>query len=182
MATLKDIAIEAGVSLATVSRVLNDDPTLNVKEETKHRILEIAEKLEYKTSSARKLQTGAVNQHHILAIYSYQQELEINDPYYLAIRHGIETQCEKLAIELTNCYEHNGLPDIKNVTGILIVGKPTSALRAAASAMAKTPFLLLRVSKIPSTLKASAPPVLTKPVEICESPASGSFCAIRKIR
>ncbi len=60
MATLKDIAIEAGVSLATVSRVLNDDPTLNVKEETKHRILEIAEKLEYKTSSARKLQTGAV--------------------------------------------------------------------------------------------------------------------------
>lgn len=55
MATLKDIAIEAGVSLATVSRVLNDDPTLNVKEETKHRILEIAEKLEYKTSSARKL-------------------------------------------------------------------------------------------------------------------------------
>ena len=57
MATLKDIAIEAGVSLATVSRVLNDDPTLNVKEETKHRILEIAEKLEYKTSSARKLQT-----------------------------------------------------------------------------------------------------------------------------
>ncbi len=44
MATLKDIAIEAGVSLATVSRVLNDDPTLNVKEETKHRILEIAEK------------------------------------------------------------------------------------------------------------------------------------------
>ena len=66
MATLKDIAIEAGVSLATVSRVLNDDPTLNVKEETKHRILEIAEKLEYKTSSARKLQTGAVNQHHTI--------------------------------------------------------------------------------------------------------------------
>lgn len=68
-----------------------------MKEETKHRILEIAEKLEYKTSSARKLQTGAVNQHHILVIYSYQQELEINDPYYLAIRHGIETQCESWA-------------------------------------------------------------------------------------
>lgn len=54
MATLKDIATEAGVSLATVSRVLNDDPTLSVKEETKHRILEIAEKLEYKTSSSKK--------------------------------------------------------------------------------------------------------------------------------
>ncbi|MBA3116542.1 LacI family DNA-binding transcriptional regulator, partial [Salmonella enterica] len=68
MATLKDIAIEAGVSLATVSRVLNDDPTLNVKEETKHRILEIAEKLEYKTSSARKHQSSTVNLQHILAV------------------------------------------------------------------------------------------------------------------
>ncbi len=96
---------------------------------------EIAEKLEYKTSSARKLQTGAVNQRHCLAIYSYQQELEMNKYYYLAIRHGIETQCEKLGIELTNCYEHSGLPDIKNVTGILIVGKPTPALRAAACAL-----------------------------------------------
>ena len=56
MATLKDIATEAGVSLATVSRVLNDDPTLNVKEETKHRILEVAEKLEYKSTSSRKTQ------------------------------------------------------------------------------------------------------------------------------
>ncbi|GAL03921.1 evolved beta-D-galactosidase transcriptional repressor [Photobacterium aphoticum] len=54
MATLKDIATEAGVSLATVSRVLNDDPTLSVKEDTKHRILEIAEKLEYRSSSAKK--------------------------------------------------------------------------------------------------------------------------------
>ncbi|SUX95108.1 DNA-binding transcriptional regulator CytR [Citrobacter koseri] len=135
MATLKDIAIEAGVSLATVSRVLNDDPTLNVKEETKHRILEIAEKLEYKTSSARKSQNSTVSLQHILAIYSYQQELEINDPYYLAIRHGIETQCEKLGIELTNCYEHSGLPDLKNITGILIVGKPSAALRDAAAAL-----------------------------------------------
>lgn len=55
MATLKEIANEAGVSLATVSRVLNEDPTLSVKEETKRRIFEIAEKLEYKTSSTRKL-------------------------------------------------------------------------------------------------------------------------------
>ncbi|MCP6242772.1 transcriptional regulator EbgR, partial [Klebsiella pneumoniae] len=77
----------------------------------KHRILEIAEKLEYKSSSARKTQVLPVGHHHILALYSYQQELEINDPYYLAIRHGIETQCEKLAIELTNCYLNNTLPE-----------------------------------------------------------------------
>ncbi|MGL5553488.1 MAG: LacI family DNA-binding transcriptional regulator, partial [Plesiomonas shigelloides] len=100
MATLKDIATEAGVSLATVSRVLNDDPSLSVKEETKHRILEIAEKLEYKTSSAKKAHVAAIPEHHILALYNYRQDAEINDPYYLSIRHGIETQCEKLGLQL----------------------------------------------------------------------------------
>ena len=135
MATLKDIATEAGVSLATVSRVLNDDPTLNVKEETKHRILEVAEKLEYKSTSSRKAQVHTVGHHHILAIYSYQQDLEINDPYYLAIRHGIETQCEKLGIELTNCYFNNALPELKKVTGVLIVGQPLRAIRDAATAL-----------------------------------------------
>ena len=135
MATLKDIATEAGVSLATVSRVLNDDPTLNVKEETKHRILEVAEKLEYKSTSSRKAQVHTVGHHHILAIYSYRQDLEINDPYYLAIRHGIETQCEKLGIELTNCYFNNALPELKKVTGVLIVGQPSRAIRDAATAL-----------------------------------------------
>lgn len=135
MATLKDIAVEAGVSLATVSRVLNDDPTLNVKEETKRRILEIAEKLEYKSSSSRKTLVHAVGQHHILALYSYQQDLEINDPYYLAIRHGIETQCEKLGIELTNCYLNHSLPELKKITGALIVGQPSAATRETVSAL-----------------------------------------------
>lgn len=135
MATLKDIAKEAGVSQATVSRILNDDPTLNVKEETRHRILEIAEKLEYRSSSARKSLVGHDACQHILALYSYRQELEINDPYYLAIRHGIETQCEKLNIGLTNCYENHGLPELTAISGILIVGKPSPAMRQAARAL-----------------------------------------------
>lgn len=47
MATIKDIATKAGVSIATVSRVLNHDETLNAQEETKQKIFEIAEELEY---------------------------------------------------------------------------------------------------------------------------------------
>lgn len=54
MVILKDIVIEVGVFLAIVFRVLNDDSILNVKEETKYRIFEIVEKLEYKISSVRK--------------------------------------------------------------------------------------------------------------------------------
>ena len=40
MATIKDIAAKAGVSIATVSRVLNHDETLNAQEETKKRRLQ----------------------------------------------------------------------------------------------------------------------------------------------
>lgn len=53
MATLKDIAKEAGVSQATVSRVLNADPSLLVTRETKEKILLAAKKLNYKTVSQR---------------------------------------------------------------------------------------------------------------------------------
>ena len=54
MATIKDIAAKAGVSIATVSRVLNHDETLNAQEETKKRIFEIAEELEYKVRAQKK--------------------------------------------------------------------------------------------------------------------------------
>lgn len=45
MATLKDIANLADVSIATVSRVLNQDASLSVTEETRHRILTVADEL-----------------------------------------------------------------------------------------------------------------------------------------
>lgn len=48
MATIKDIAEKAGVSISTVSRVLNNDPSLSVSDDTKKRIFEAAEALSYK--------------------------------------------------------------------------------------------------------------------------------------
>ena len=47
MATLADIAKLAGVSISTVSRVLNKDETLSVTEDTRHRILTIADEIGY---------------------------------------------------------------------------------------------------------------------------------------
>ena len=44
MATIKDIAKLAGVSPATVSRVLNYDESLSVGDDTKRRIFKTAEK------------------------------------------------------------------------------------------------------------------------------------------
>ena len=46
MATIRDIAERAGVSVTTVSRVLNINTTLNVADETRVSIFAIAEELE----------------------------------------------------------------------------------------------------------------------------------------
>lgn len=51
MATIKDIAVSAGVSSATVSRILNNDSTLNVAPETRQKVLEAAHSLNYKKKS-----------------------------------------------------------------------------------------------------------------------------------
>lgn len=50
MTTIKDVAKEAGVSISTVSRILNFDDTLSVGEDTRRRVLEVAEKLQYKNA------------------------------------------------------------------------------------------------------------------------------------
>ena len=53
MATIKDIAQAAGVSPATVSRVLNYDPAMSVSDRTRKKIFDIAEELEYKKTKRR---------------------------------------------------------------------------------------------------------------------------------
>lgn len=91
--------------------MLNEDPSLSVKDETRQKIFEIAERLEYKTSSARKGVHKSKLQ--LLAVYAYPQSTEVNDPYYLAIRYGIETQCTRLNIELAHCY--NGAEGVSSL-------------------------------------------------------------------
>lgn len=58
--TISDIAREAGVSQATVSRVLNKSGY--VKEETREKILEVMKRLNYSPSAiARSLSTNRTN-------------------------------------------------------------------------------------------------------------------------
>jgi LacI family transcriptional regulator len=45
---LVDVATEAGVGTSVVSRVLNDDPTLSIRDETRQRIVDTARRLEYR--------------------------------------------------------------------------------------------------------------------------------------
>ena len=52
--TLKEIAAEAGVSISTVSRVINQNTNSPVSKEVKERILEIAKRTNYVPKHAKK--------------------------------------------------------------------------------------------------------------------------------
>ncbi len=117
MATIKDIAAKAGVSIATVSRVLNHDETLNVMEETKQRVFEAAEELEYEVrpkARKKRLKVGLV--------YSYSRQDELEDPYYLCIRFAIERRLEASGYKKQVVSLQNSAESVAGVDGVICSG------------------------------------------------------------
>ena len=93
MATIKEIATAAKVSPSTVSRVLNHDATLSVSVETKLRILDIADQLEYVPVKERKANADATAERKNIAIVDwYSESALIEDPYYLYLMTTVEKQ------------------------------------------------------------------------------------------
>lgn len=117
MATLKDIAERAGVSPAAVSRVLNYDTTLSINDETKRRIFEAAEELDY--TKHHKKQATTKKRFKFVQWHDSHEELE--DLYYLAIRLGIENRAEELGIDLIK-EDLSDLTD-QHADGLIAVGK-----------------------------------------------------------
>ncbi|MCF7875775.1 LacI family transcriptional regulator [Candidatus Bipolaricaulota bacterium] len=80
--TMKDVAEAVGVSVNTVSRALNDKP--DISDETKHRILEVAEKLNYHPNrlaqGLRRQKSGVIGV--IVA--------DIGNPYFSTLVKGLE--------------------------------------------------------------------------------------------
>lgn len=119
MATIKDIAKKAGVSSATVSRVLNYDHTLSVADDTKKRVFEAAESLSYEKRTVKRY----VDQ-KIAIVHWYTEKEELNDLYYLSIRLGIEERCKEIGMT-PEVYFFNKIDTIKasDIEGVIAVGK-----------------------------------------------------------
>lgn len=116
MATIKDIAQQAKVSPATVSRVLNYDPDLAVAKETKQKIFEVAEALNYQKHKQKKKEIALIRY-----VQWYDADEELADLYYLAIRLGIEKKAEELNIRLVK-ESLDALSDLE-VDATIAVGK-----------------------------------------------------------
>ncbi|RAS87786.1 LacI family DNA-binding transcriptional regulator [Priestia endophytica] len=128
MVTIKDIARKAKVSTATVSRVLNSDQTLSVSEETRKRVLEVAGQLSYKPSRRKSIQKNKFEQSELYKIglvLTSSQEEELNDPYFLSIRLGVEMACEELPLKISTVIRignNNSITGLNGLDGIIVIG------------------------------------------------------------
>lgn len=126
MATIRQIAELAQVSAATVSRVLNNDPTLNASAETKERIFAVAEQLGYKPKQLRKqkLELQRSNTEIGLMFWSTADEGN-NDPYFKAVRRGIELHCEEHGLTISKVIRGDlahAKQEAASLDGLLVIG------------------------------------------------------------
>ena len=94
-ATIKEVAAEAGVSTATVSRVLNDSGY--VSPEVKERVRAAMGKLRYRPSAiARSLKQDRTHMIGVLVP-------DISNPYFMEMSRGIEDVAGQEGFQLTFC-------------------------------------------------------------------------------
>lgn len=97
MVSMRDVAQDAGVSVGVVSRIFNQDPTLKVTQATRQRVLMAAQTLGYRhqpRGGQKNLKKNKTKRLYIAVITSYEQQHEVSDPYFLALRNGLDENAQ----------------------------------------------------------------------------------------
>lgn len=93
--------------MATVSRVLNKDPTLSVSGVTRTKIVTVAEELDYRPLKERRRQPAKANSSHhqnvaeIFLELGERWKLVSEGSYYARLKNGVENRCMDLDIHVT---------------------------------------------------------------------------------
>lgn len=113
-----------GVSTATVSRVLNFDPSLSVAPHKRQAIIETAEAMNYATPRARN-RANQQGLSKVALVHFLRPEQELADPYYVGLRLGIESRCQALKVETVKVYHTDSMPDatlLQSASGVIAIG------------------------------------------------------------
>jgi len=125
MATLKSIANLAGVSIASVSRVLNQDETFSISEETKLKILKAAEALQYKSGASALGRIAAEEKGSVAMVMLYSEFDEITDSYYLTIRVNAKEEAQAFGYEVKEFFlplKDELLSGLGDYAGLIVIG------------------------------------------------------------
>jgi LacI family transcriptional regulator len=114
--SIKEVAKLAGVSIATVSRVINKHPS--VKEENRRKVLEAIQQLKFTPSvSAQRLASGKTN---VVALVIPRYEGIFYSFYALEILKGIGTLCDVLKLDLLlHLTDGKSFPNISGIGGVI---------------------------------------------------------------
>lgn len=131
MVTLKNLSEITGYSIATISRVLNNDKTLRASEETKKIIKTVAKTSGYKTLQSKKnkqkIKSSLYNRCCLGIVEPSNIQEHIQDPYYLYLKGFVEQECFNKKIETVKIQynpkskKYNFFPN-KKVDGIITIG------------------------------------------------------------
>lgn len=109
MATLKDIAAATGISVSTISRVLNQDETMIVTPQTQQRILDAAQALGYipRNGRAKGESSRGTTPLKMGIAQMFENDQVLQDPYYLYMKNALEQVCFARGIETTPLFRNN---------------------------------------------------------------------------
>jgi LacI family transcriptional regulator len=143
MATIKTVAREAGVSVATVSRVFNDSAL--VSEATRRRVREVATRLRYAPNgAARSLITSRTSTIGVLLP-------DLHGDFFPEVIRGIDQTAQQQGYHLLVSSSHNENPDIGaalralrgRVDGLIVMSLDVDARVAARNLPQSFPVVLL---------------------------------------
>lgn len=126
MATIRDVAQRAGVSAASVSRVLKNDSTFSVSQKTKERILEAAGELGYNRCFEYSAIQGTRGTIGVMLLYGEEEEVE--DSFYQVIRMNTKMELEKNGFKVKEVFEpmlDANASRIAGYQGLVFVGYST---------------------------------------------------------
>ncbi|MBP2058235.1 LacI family transcriptional regulator [Lactobacillus colini] len=129
MPSIRDVAKMAGVSPASVSRILNNDKSFHINENTRKRVIEVSKKLKYnksKNKSGPKENKGM----NIGLILRHSEKDEAQDPYFQNIHDGIIEEADKWRLETDIVFrmhdKEKNLDLLSKYGAIILVGQMTN--------------------------------------------------------
>lgn len=136
-AKLSDVAARAGVSLTTVSRVINHDETLRIPKETEDKIWESVHELKYSVKPRKRNTSSSSNSRSKYIGYILtNDEFSFDDVFFADIIRGIENELTdkkcNLRFALTakdfNIEELDKKYNFASCNGIIIIGNVPSQI------------------------------------------------------
>ena len=95
--TLEDIALQAGVSRSTVSRVVNESP--NVRDDVRQRVLDVIEQTGYQPHAAARA-LASQRSGTIGLVLPHSVSFVFTDPYFSHLTKGIAQACNQYGLSM----------------------------------------------------------------------------------